>query len=95
MVDIPVKDEHALGPTRLGCPRSHSSIVEEAKAHGHAALRMVACGVENGGISLRDLKCWGHERARLEMLGVREEGMHDPMLVTLCCSPQGGLSGGK
>ena len=41
VVHIPVEDEYPFSARPLGGPGGHSSVVEEAEAHGHAALRMV------------------------------------------------------
>lgn len=46
VVDVPVQDDDSSGPCGLGCLGCDSRVVEEAEAHGHATLGMVACNRE-------------------------------------------------
>ena len=48
VVHVPVEDEHLFGASPLGGPGGHGSVVEEAEAHGHAALCMVPGRPHNG-----------------------------------------------
>ena len=48
MVDVPVEDDNLLSARSLGCPSSHSRIIEEAEAHCHVALGMMPWRPHNG-----------------------------------------------
>lgn len=49
MVDVPVKYEHTLCTLGLSGSRRYSRVVEEAKSHGHPALRVVTWGSRGAG----------------------------------------------